>query len=129
EIALRKLAQRGNWRTVPDSYLTLREGSPMRRLNLLGSPFVRLLCALPDRFTVPVEFVPPTFSALIDSHHLPPFCAGFLPLSVGRPPNLAHSLSCQSECFLARVLPPIAPVLRKYSITSSGMRSLLMERL
>jgi hypothetical protein len=49
----------------------------------------------------------------INSHYLPPFLDCFLVLPLGRPPSLPHSLSCFAECFAARVLPPIAPVLRK----------------
>ena len=50
-----------------------------------------------------------------------------LTLPFGRPPFLPHLESSSGVCFAARVLPPIAPVLRKYSITSSGMLSFFMS--
>jgi hypothetical protein len=43
----------------------------------------------PDRFTVPVELVPPDISALVDRHYLPPFFAACCPLPLGRPPFCA----------------------------------------
>ena len=42
----------------------------MSRLHLLGESFVRLLCALADRFSIPGELVPPVLRAFlfVDSH-------------------------------------------------------------
>src|SRR5471030_1490957 len=100
-------------------------GEPLPSVRL---PVCWLLRALPYRFAVPGEFVPPVFAfrLFVDRHHLPPFLTWFpFVLPFGRPPILPHSLNCRLECFLARALPPIAPVLRKYSITLSGIRSLL----
>src|ERR1700733_8305242 len=65
------------------------------------------------------------FGCLLDRHHLPPFfvavVAFFFPLPLGRPPFFPISLSSSFVYLFVRALPPIAPVLRKYSITSSGM--------
>jgi hypothetical protein len=48
------------------------------RLHLLCNPFVRLFGALANRFTVPVEFVPPAIRSLlfIDGHPENPFPQG-----------------------------------------------------
>jgi hypothetical protein len=62
----RELGQRGALGLLLDANFTLRKCRPLRRLDLLGDALVRLLRAFPDRFTVPVEFVPPDFPALVD---------------------------------------------------------------
>jgi hypothetical protein len=36
----------------------------MRGFNLFGNPFIRVLSAFPDRFTLPGEFVPPDSAPL-----------------------------------------------------------------
>src|SRR5262245_3140782 len=93
----------------------------MRGLHLFGRPLVRLLRALPDRFAIPVELVPPDSTALVDCHYSPPFFVCFLALPLGRPPFLPHSDSSSFECLLARAFPPSAPVRWKYFSTSFGI--------
>src|SRR5471030_1980061 len=125
ELVLCELPQSRDGLPLPNPYFTLGKCGSVSRFHLFGHPLVGLLRALPYRVTIPGELVPPVFALrlFVDRHHLPPFA--FLPLPFGRPPILPHSLNCRLECFLARALPPMEPVLRKYSITLSGMRRLL----
>jgi hypothetical protein len=54
---------------------------PYAQLDLFGGPLVGLLRAFPDRFAMPVEFVPPNASTLVDRHLLAAFLRLFLSAS------------------------------------------------
>src|SRR5207249_3334133 len=89
-------------------------------LLLQAQRFAPVRCIQPFAITHPVNgHVQMIVLAAFVDHTF--FLAFFLPLPFGRPPNLPHCRNCSFEYLLARVLPPIEPVLRKYSMTLSGM--------
>jgi hypothetical protein len=77
EVLFHELPKDRNRLLVSNADFALGERCLVRRLDLLSDSFIRLLSALPDRFPVPYESIPPDAAAFVDCHcYAPAFPTG-----------------------------------------------------